>query len=86
MQFFIQGNAFENVVCEMAAILSRPHVLKQTGLKDLDRESINRLWSDTTRQRICVILYKIYRCRQIIVMLRNYTWRKDVHSFDTTVT
>ena len=24
---FIQGNAFENIVCEMSAMLSRPHVL-----------------------------------------------------------
>ena len=28
-EFLIQENAFENVVCEMAAILSRPQMFKE---------------------------------------------------------
>ena len=32
---FIQGNTFENVVCQVAAILFRRHVINYSGLHDM---------------------------------------------------
>ena len=37
---FIQENVFENVVCEMAFILSRPQCVKQTMLEEVGYQSL----------------------------------------------
>ena len=65
---FIQGNAFENVVCETAAILSRPQCVNQPGTESGIFEIITsiQLWtkpclfaSPDHRQQ-CIWLCKIY--------------------------
>ena len=54
--FYIQENAFENVVCEMPAILSRPQCVKwnQTGLAN---KSLYWLYADR------IYADRIYNCR-----------------------
>ena len=39
---FIQENTFENAVCEMAAILSRPQCVQQWRLSDTKYTSVNK--------------------------------------------
>ena len=42
---FIQENAFESVVCEMAAMLSRPQYVNLTSLVNTLQLRLKQLWS-----------------------------------------
>ena len=59
---FIQENAFENLVCEMAAILSRPQCVKKMILSDVNGIQVQHLHTCLSRStpvcnKYCVIAF-----------------------------
>ena len=59
-ELFIHGNAFENVICEMAAILSRGRLVNSFPAKNKKFVALYNLWIITSRNLVWKVELKMF--------------------------